>query len=77
MRDFLKRVGKIILYAVLWVFILSIRMNGRTLFSYGNDFLIQNSIVRTVDEHLAEGWYRLNLAIHAAFDGENHKTPKG
>lgn len=45
--------------AVLWVFILSITVNDRSLFAHANRFLVQNRVVAMVDEGLGELWTRV------------------
>lgn len=45
--------------AVLWVFILSITVNDRSLFSHANRLLVQNRVVATMDEGLGELWTRV------------------
>lgn len=67
MNDLLKWAGKLTLQAIFWVFILSIKYHGRPVFNYANDTLVQNSMVQTVDESLADLWQRLARATKVAF----------
>lgn len=59
MNDFIKWMIKACISMVAWVFILSIRWNGRPIFYHANELFVQNSIVRAVDSEFAELWWRL------------------
>jgi hypothetical protein len=67
MNDTLKWCLKVILHAAFWVFALSIRWDGRPLFYYANDTLVQNTVVRTIDESMADVWHRVTRAAKVAF----------
>ena len=73
MDGFIKWLGKTGLTAIIWVFILSITWNGRTMFSYANELLIQNSLVRTLDSKLAEMWDNVTDTANATMNGEKTK----
>ena len=68
MQDGIKKIGKIGFTAVLWIFVLSITINGRPLFWYANDFLVQNSIVEAIDQELSDLWYRVSETARITFD---------
>jgi hypothetical protein len=72
MNDFMKWCLKTLIGAVLWVFILSITWKGQPVFNYANEALVQNAIVRGVDEELDHLWEKLKVATRAAFTGEKH-----
>lgn len=67
MNDALKWIFKILLQAVLWVFIFSIRLDGRPIFAYASEILVQNALVRAADEELADLWYRVSRTATATF----------
>jgi hypothetical protein len=50
----MKNVFKYFGVGVIWVYILSIRVGGLTLFHYANDILVQNQIVEAIDRQLAD-----------------------
>jgi hypothetical protein len=54
MSDRMKNVFKCLVVGVVWVYILSIRVGGQTLFHYANDILVQNQIVEAIDRQLAD-----------------------
>lgn len=56
MTAFLKWIGKVVLSAVFWVFVLSIQVQGRPLFFMAHDTLIENELVRKIDEYLVDIW---------------------
>lgn len=67
MNDLLKWSTKVAVSAVFWVFVLSIRQEGRPIFYHVNNLLVQNTIVRTLDEGLTDVWDRLRRAAKVAF----------
>ena len=76
MHPALKWLIKFCLTAVLWVFLLSIRWDGRTLFSYAHETLVQNAVVQAVDEEIADLWYRLSETARAAFQKNRPDDPE-
>ena len=73
MDAFIKWLGRTMLTAVIWVFILSIHWNGRTLFDHAHDILIDNSIVQAIDEKMAEIWDNVTDTAKATMDGDREK----
>ena len=67
MKDYLKRLGRILLHASFWIFVFSVRWDGRTLFSYGNEILVQNRIVKAIDESMGDIWYRVSETARITF----------
>jgi hypothetical protein len=59
------------------VFILSVRWDGRTMFSYANEALVQNAVVGALDEQAAELWQRFKGSVRQTFteDAAEEKTP--
>ena len=56
MNSILKVILKLVLQMVVWVFVLSISWNGRTLFDRAHDVLVDNSVVEEIDAKLGEVW---------------------
>ena len=67
MNDILKWTGKVFLQMVLWVFILSISWNGRTLFDRAHELLVRNALVSSVDQELADLWHKLSETARLTF----------
>lgn len=67
MNDIVKWIGKFFLHSILWVFILSIQWNGKSLFYYANETLVQNDLVRTVDHELAQLWTKFARSAKMSF----------
>ncbi|MCX6115968.1 MAG: hypothetical protein NT027_00350 [Proteobacteria bacterium] len=55
MNEYMRRALKVLGYGIIWVFVLSIRIQGRTIFHYANNILVQNRIVAAIDETLSDG----------------------
>lgn len=82
MRERLKAFGRILFHGVIWVFVLSIRVDGRTLFHHANDVLVNNQIVAAIEsqatrafnaacEFASSGASRLADRISKGFGGLN------
>lgn len=56
--DRLRWMGKHALIGVLWVYVLSLTVNGRPLFSYAHSLLVKNVAVETLDQTLVDTWER-------------------
>ena len=54
MKDLVKWLVKTAFVAVAWVFILSIQVDDRPLFSYAHDIIIENSVVEALDVEIGE-----------------------
>jgi hypothetical protein len=49
-----------------WIFGLSIKIDGRTIFSYSNEILVQNKIVQAIGDQADDVWYRARVAARTA-----------
>ena len=58
--DLVKWGFKLLITAVLWTFILNIRVEHRTLFSHLSDVFVNNDLVYEVNSHLDELWYKVH-----------------
>ena len=67
MNDLIKWAVKTTATAIFWVFVLSINLDGRTLFSHANEMLVQNSVVRLADEELRVVFDRLYTTARKTF----------
>lgn len=78
MDDIIKWVVKIALQCVMWVFILSITTNGTTLFDKLNHSLVQNDLVQSLDEEVADIWYKISETAKVTFNevGREDETDK-
>lgn len=63
----LRWLGKQALIGVLWIYLLSFTVNGRSLFSYANSLLVQNIAVETLDQKLTETWHRVYRTAKVGF----------
>ena len=73
-NDFIKRLLKWSFIAVCWVFVLSITVAGKTLFSHANEVLVQNRFVHLVDEQLGEFWFKLFYIVEVTYNNLGEKT---
>ena len=56
MGDRTKNVLKFLGVGVLWVYILSIRLGGDSIFYHANNILVKNQVVEAIDRQLAESY---------------------
>jgi len=76
MNDIFKWIGQFFMHMIIWVFILSIRWDGQTMFSYANNVLVQNALVQTIDEELAGVWYKVSETAKITFS-KSDKNEEG
>ena len=55
------------LTAILWVFILSIDFEGRTLFSYAHEHVIESEYVQKADQGLEDLWTKVYKTARVTF----------
>lgn len=68
LKDCLKWLGRTLLTATAWVFILSIQVRGQTLFAHSHEILIENPFVEAIDEGLGDLWYRVSETARVTFN---------
>lgn len=76
MNDMIKWVFKVALQGIVWVFLLSISVNGRTLFEHAHQTLVQNTLVQTMDEELGDLWTKLSRTASATFSEKSKNDDK-
>ena len=60
MSDLVKWSLKLLFTAVIWTFILNIRVDNITLFQRFSDIFVNNEVVYEVNTHLDELWYKVH-----------------
>ncbi len=73
MKERLKKICKILGVGVIWVYILSISINGRTLYSRAHGFFIENRIVSSIDHEIAKFQARLVRSANVLTSGQDKK----
>lgn len=63
----LKWLATHVITAILWVFVLAINFEGRTLFSYAHEYVIQSEYVQKADENLEELWNKAYRTARLTF----------
>lgn len=63
MSDKVKKVLRILGIGAIWVYVLSVRIGGQTIFYYANDILVQNRIVESIDHSFADA---MDTIVHNA-----------
>jgi hypothetical protein len=74
-KESLKWLGRVSLSGIFWVFLLSIRVEGKTLFSYANSFFVQNSFLHLMDG-VSDTLFKLSDKARVTFSDDVPK-PKG
>ncbi|MBF0440774.1 MAG: hypothetical protein HQK54_02605 [Oligoflexales bacterium] len=67
MNDLIKFLIRHTLIGIMWVFILSFSIDGRPIFIPANRVLVQNSLVRMIDEELSLLWYKITKTARVTF----------
>lgn len=63
----LKWLGKCLGIGIVWVYILSININGEAIFRPLSDFFVRNTLVSSIDESLGNFTHRIDTAIRLAW----------
>lgn len=76
MRDLIKKIVYWLIVASFWVFVLSINVQGRTVFSYANEALVQNRFVQAIDQEMGDLWFKLRETARITFQTATKKQEK-
>lgn len=76
MKENLKKLGKLVLTAVIWVFVFSVNIGGKPIFYHANEVLVQNQFVQDIDEEVSNFYFKLKMSLANAFDKSPDKAPK-
>jgi hypothetical protein len=77
MNGILKWILKTSAIAVCWVFILSIEVSGRSLFSHANEILVQNKITRTIEAEVSAFLNKAYIAVRQSVNDEKNERIQG
>ena len=75
-QDLIKWLVKIFMHLVLWVFILSIQWDGRTLYDRSHEILVDNPLVELVDEELRGLWDKVSATAVSTYAKLKNKESK-
>lgn len=67
LKDLITWILKLLFQLIFWVFVLSIRVNDRTLYDHSYDILIDNELVQSVDEKVEDLWYTFTSSVKDTF----------
>ena len=75
MSDLVKWCVKFVFTAVMWTFILNVRIDNVTLFQKFSDIFVNNEVVYEVNSHLDELWYKVHRIAKEVISSkkERHK----
>jgi len=74
--DIARWASKFIFYLIIWVFILSLRWEGRTLFDRAHEVIIENPLVELIDEELNDLWVRLSETARTTYADMKERREK-
>ena len=77
MREKLKAAVRGLLQGVIWVFVLSIRVDGRTLFHHAHDVLVNNQVVAAVEVQATRAMKAALDTASSGADGLADRISKG
>jgi hypothetical protein len=77
MKERLKKICLWLAQGVLWLFIFSVHVQGRTLFDHGHEIFVQNRFIQALDEELAEIWYKTVITAKTTWKAVSSKDGQG
>lgn len=78
--DMVRWVSRFIFYLMLWVLILSVRWEGRTLFERAHELILENPVAELIVEEAEEFWGRLSETVwvtYAKLHDDREKQEEG
>jgi hypothetical protein len=73
MSDLVKWSVKFLFTAVMWTFILNIRIDNISLFQRFSDIFVNNEVVYEVNSHLDELWYKVHRIAKEVINSKKDK----
>jgi len=73
MTQHLKNFGRFLLIGALWVYILSVKIDGRTLYSYSRAVLVDNAVVEGLQYEAMHLWEKIGAGRIAKFGGSQER----
>ena len=67
LRDLISWIIRLGFQLVFWVLVLSIRIEGRTIYDRTYDVLVDNELFNSVDEKVQDLWYTLSDSVKKSF----------
>ena len=67
LRDLISWVIRLGFQLIFWVLILSIRIDGRTIYDRTYDILVDNELFNSVDEKIQDLWYTASDSVKKSF----------
>lgn len=67
MKEHLKKLGRISIQGLIWLFVFSITINGRTLFSHGHSIFVDNQVVAAIDDQATDLFYRVIKTVQVTY----------
>ncbi len=75
-KEHLKKVGRVLLYGTIWVYVLSIPLGDRLLFDHAYDVLVENSIVNAIQRDAKTAWREVKNKARLALADTENELPK-
>lgn len=77
MQERLKAAARILLHGVIWVFVLSIRVDGRPLFHHAHNVLVDNQVVAGIQSEAARGFRAVRELAASGFTHVQERLGQG
>ncbi len=71
--DVFRWTARLSVQLVVWVFVLSIKINGLTLFDHIHDVVVDNEVVEAADKKIEDLWEKVYHSVSIAIDDRSEK----
>lgn len=75
-KERLKKVGRVLLYGTIWVYVLSIPIGEKLLFDHAYDVLVENSVVNAIHREVKSAWRDVKGKARSALADSENEMPK-
>ncbi|MBC7661655.1 MAG: hypothetical protein H7249_18315 [Chitinophagaceae bacterium] len=75
-KERLKKLGRVLLYGTIWVYVLSIPVGEKLLFDHVYDVLVDNSVIHAIQRETKTAWRDLKGKARSALADTENDVPK-
>jgi len=76
LKERLQKVGRVLFYGMIWVYVLSIPVGEKLLFDHAYDVLVENSVVNAIQRDAKTVWRDVKGKARSALADSESELPK-
>ena len=72
-KDFVKWFGRQLMHMILWVYVLSIPLQGKNLYDHARSILVENRVVSLLGDHVVDAYQQLCDRLRLSILDKTHR----